>query len=88
MKIDFISAPWCKACEKIKPDFIEHCKNLGVEPTWINYDELDDSEFKDSIKGLPTIRMFTGTWTTYVASQFEAWKSAAVSAILSTATDF
>jgi thiol-disulfide isomerase/thioredoxin len=89
MKIEFISAPWCKACHKIKPDFIQHCMNLGIEPILVNYDELDDSEYKDSIKHLPTIRMnVDGTWKTYVASQFEEWRFATVVAGLNEISEF
>ena len=83
MEVQFVSASWCKACIKIKPDFIAHCKILGIEPTWVDYDGLEDGDFKESIKGLPTImfRLGEAPWTHYVASQFEAWKEASAAAV-------
>lgn len=83
MEVQFVSASWCKACTKIKPDFIAHCKILDLEPTWVDYDELDEGVFKESIKGLPTILFRIGEtpWTHYVASQFEAWKEIAAASV-------
>jgi thiol-disulfide isomerase/thioredoxin len=80
MEVQFVSASWCKACIKIKPDFVAHCKIIDLEPKWIDYDELED---KESIKGLPTImfRIGDAEWTHYVASQFEAWKEVSAAAV-------
>jgi len=86
LEIQFISASWCKACIKIKPEFIAHCALLGVTPTWVDYDEIEEGTFKASIKGLPTIMVRTAdVWTHYVASQFESWKLESASLVLTTA---
>ena len=86
LEIQFVSASWCKACIKIKPDFITHCALLGVTPTWVDYDEIEEGEFKASIKGLPTIMVrTTSVWKHYVASEFDAWKLESASLALTTA---
>lgn len=87
MEIQFVSAPWCKACSVIKPDFIAHCKLIGIEPMWINYDEMDE-EFQGTIKALPTIKVRTDTdWTYYTKDTFEAWKDIVMAYVLKTKTD-
>jgi hypothetical protein len=76
METRFVSASWCKACVRIKEPFIAHCKAVGLEPTWLDYDSMSEEE-KDTIKSLPTIMVRVGAkpWTHYVASEFEYWKN-------------
>ncbi len=83
MEIRFVSASWCKACVKIKEPFIAHCKAVGIEPMWLDYDTMSEEE-QGTIKSLPTImvREAEKPWKHYVASDFEDWKNAvAITAI-------
>ena len=89
METRFVSATWCKACVKIKEPFIAHCKAVGIEPMWVDYDTMSEEE-KDTIKSLPTI-MVRGPnepWKHYVAAEFEAWKTAVALTALKTDGDF
>lgn len=85
----FISAVWCKACVKIKEPFIAHCKAVGLEPTWLDYDTMNEEE-QATIKSLPTImvREAGKSWTHYIASEFEDWKTAVALTALKTDGDF
>ena len=78
LQVRYFSAAWCKRCVTLKPDFIEHCKILGVEPEWIDFDSLDDdSEMKRAIEALPTMMVraeVTAPWEMYTASTFNDFK--------------
>jgi hypothetical protein len=88
MEIQFVSATWCKACVKIKEPFIAHCKAVGIEPTWLDYDTMSEED-KETIKSLPTIMVRMGSnepWIHYAASDFEDWKNAVAITALKTVT--
>lgn len=78
LEIQFITAPWCKRCQTIKADFIEHCRMLGVTPEWIDFDTLDDeSELKKSVEALPTMKVRNdpkGGWEIFTAKTFPDWR--------------
>ena len=93
METRFVSATWCKACAKIKEPFINHCKALGIEPEWIDYDSMTEED-QATIKSLPTmmVREAGKPWIYYIASEFESWKSTITSfslaSIMEKTTDF
>jgi thiol-disulfide isomerase/thioredoxin len=89
LEIQFVSAPWCKSCDKIKPEFIAHCKIIGTEPIFINYDTMDE-DFQATIKSLPTIKVRNDTdeeWTYFTALTFDAWKTFVINIALTKKTD-
>ena len=90
MEVKFVSAIWCKACVKIKEPFVAHCKAVGIEPTWLDYDSMSEEE-QASIKSLPTIMVRSDpgeSWIHYVASEFETWKTMVAMKSLKMTEDF
>jgi hypothetical protein len=79
VEVKIVSAPWCKRCQIIKPEIQTHCAFQGVEPVWVNVDELEDSdEIKGLVASLPTLLVRTGSeaWQVFTFATFDAWKTA------------
>jgi len=82
MSIEMISAPWCKRCAELKPSALTTAIAAGLTLSYVNYDELEDGDLKESVIALPTFRIKNGeTWTAYRAAQFEDWKKAVLSLV-------
>jgi len=80
MSIEMISSPWCKRCAELKPSAFITAVAAGLSLGYVNYDELEDGDLKDSVTALPTFRIKNGEiWTAYTAAQFEDWKKAVLS---------
>jgi len=75
-EVQVVSASWCGACKKIKPDVEKTCRVAGLTLVEIDYEAMEEPE-KASILALPTIRMrasATEKWTHYTKQTIDAWK--------------
>ena len=70
-EVVFISASWCKRCYSIKPEIAKVCALAGATLTFVNFDEMDDSD-KAEIRSLPTIRM---DGVAYTSDSVDTWKT-------------
>jgi thiol-disulfide isomerase/thioredoxin len=80
--VELISAPWCKACIRVKPEIAETCKTIGSSLTIINYDDLDEEQ-QSSIKHLPLIRLTKqdGSVSEYHVDTLNEWKEAMINSV-------
>ncbi len=84
IRVEYIGAAWCAPCKVTKPRVQELCKKYGVELVEHYYDEMDE-ETKESVKKLPTVRVYadgdntlTLEFITQQAELLEKWLGANV----------
>jgi thiol-disulfide isomerase/thioredoxin len=74
--VQIVSASWCGACKKIKPDVAATCRLAGLTLVEVDYEAMEEPE-KSSIVALPTIRMRltpSEKWTHYTKQTVDTWK--------------
>lgn len=76
IEVQIISAPWCRRCDRIKPEVAEHVGMTGARLVNIQMEDLEETE-QSTITSLPTIRMRTSPtagWMIYTAHTIDHWK--------------
>ena len=86
--VELISASWCKACIRVKPEITATCRATGASLTITDYDEMDEGQ-QASIKHLPLIRLTKtdGTVSEYQVDTLNEWKEAMVQCVSISTTD-
>lgn len=86
-EVQIVSASWCGACKKIKPDVEQTCRLADLTLVEIDYEAMEEPE-KSSIVALPTIRMRAAPsdkWTHYTKQTVDTWKGLVTAAAAATA---
>ena len=89
-EVQIVSASWCGACKKIKPDVELTCKFAGLTLVEVDYEAMEEPE-KSSIIALPTIRMRgapSDKWTHYTKQTIDGWKELVTAAAVAAYADF
>ena len=76
IEVQIISAPWCRRCDRIKPEVASHVAVAGARLVNIHMEDLEEAE-QASITSLPTVRMRptpTAGWMIYTAHTLHHWK--------------
>jgi hypothetical protein len=76
IEVQIISAPWCRRCDRIKPEVASHVAVAGARLVNIQMEDLEEAE-QAAITSLPTVRMRptpTVGWMIYNAHTLDHWK--------------